>query len=114
MQSQKQKSFGGDGMEKVASLSEEKLKKIADFLKERDAKKIYIFGSRARDEVKERSDVDILVEFGENAPKGFEFFALQYDIAEKIGVKVDLLTPQMLDPFIKEEVKKEAILIYEE
>jgi len=30
-----------------------------------------------------------------------------------IGIKVDVLTLQMLDPLIREEVEKEAILIYE-
>ena len=114
MKPRKMKLFGGDGMEKVAGLSEEKLKKIVEFLRERDAKKIYVFGSRARGDVKEGSDVDILVEFGENAPKGFEFFALHHDIAEMIGIKVDVLTLQMLDPLIRGEVEKEAILIYEE
>jgi len=35
MKPRKIKLFGGDGMEKVAGLSEEKLKKIVEFLRER-------------------------------------------------------------------------------
>jgi predicted nucleotidyltransferase len=64
-------------------------------LKERyGVKKIGIFGSFARGEQKEISDVDILVEF--ERPIGLRFFELADYIEEILEIKVDLLTPNAL------------------
>ncbi|MEN4018268.1 MAG: nucleotidyltransferase family protein [Methanobacterium sp.] len=64
-------------------------------LKERyGVKKIGIFGSFARGEQKEISDVDILVEF--ERPIGLRFFELADYIEEILGINVDLLTPNSL------------------
>jgi predicted nucleotidyltransferase len=49
-----------------------------------------IFGSYARGEQKETSDIDILVEL--ERPIGFEFFDLWDEIENLLGVKVDILT----------------------
>jgi predicted nucleotidyltransferase len=49
-----------------------------------------IFGSYARGEQKEASDVDILVEL--ERPVGFKFFDLWDEIENLLGVKVDILT----------------------
>lgn len=54
-------------------------------------KSIAFFGSYAREEQKEGSDIDILVEFTE--PVGFLFFHLADYLEEILKVKVDLLTP---------------------
>ena len=49
-----------------------------------------IFGSYARDEQTEESDVDILVKL--ERPLGFKFFELWDELEEVLSVKVDLLT----------------------
>ncbi len=54
-------------------------------------KTIAIFGSYVKGEQKEKSDIDILVEFSE--PLGFLFFHLVDYLEEILKVKVDLLTP---------------------
>ncbi len=59
-------------------------------------KTIAIFGSYVRGEQKERSDIDILVEFTE--PVGFLFFHLADYLEEILKVKVDLLTPDGIKP----------------
>lgn len=59
-------------------------------------KTIGIFGSYARGEETEESDVDILVEFEE--PVGLEFVHLADYLEEILGVKVDLLTPDAIKP----------------
>jgi len=75
------------------------LKEIEAILKQHEheleekykVKKIGIFGSYARGEQQEGSDIDIIVEFKE--PVGFLFVHLA-DFLEKIlGAKVDLVTP---------------------
>jgi uncharacterized protein len=60
--------------------------------------RISVFGSFARGEPKDDSDVDILVEF-ETGRKSFDnFLALAEFLEELFGKKVDLLTPESLNP----------------
>ncbi len=71
-------------------------------------KSIAIFGSYAREEQTEKSDIDMLVEF--EAPVGFfKFIELEDYLSEKIGVKVDLVTPDALKPLIKSQIMEEAV-----
>jgi len=69
-----------------------------------------IFGSVARDEARQDSDVDILVEFSQ--PIGlFQFIELQQKLEYILGCKVDLGTPRSLKPRIKDQVLQEAIRV---
>ena len=69
-----------------------------------------VFGSVARDDARQDSDVDILVEF--NRPVGlFQFIELQQRLESLLGSKVDLGTPRSLKPRIKEQVLQEAIRV---
>lgn len=53
-------------------------------------KSLWIFGSRARDDYRPDSDLDILVEF--DGPIGLEFVSLHDQLEEWLGVKVDLVS----------------------
>lgn len=68
-----------------------------------------LFGSVARGEQREDSDVDLLVEF--NRPVGlFDFVRVQQALEEILGVpKVDLIMPEALEEDLKEDILKEAI-----
>ncbi|WP_048149022.1 nucleotidyltransferase family protein [Palaeococcus ferrophilus] len=71
---------------------------------------IEIFGSYAREEAGESSDVDILVEFKE--PVGLLTIAkLQTELSDLLGVKVDLIPKKSLRKELWESVSKEAIKI---
>jgi len=72
--------------------------------------RLSLFGSVARDEARDNSDVDLLVEF--SRPIGlFQFIELQQWLESLLGCKVDLGTPRSLKPSIKEEVLQEAIRV---
>jgi predicted nucleotidyltransferase len=69
-----------------------------------------VFGSVARDDARQDSDVDILVEFSQ--PVGlFQFIELQQRLEALLGSNVDLGTPRSLKPRIKERVMQEAIRV---
>jgi len=79
-------------------------------LKRFSVKDLYLFGSVARDEAIDDSDVDILVEFEPNAKIGlFQFVRLQRFLSELIECNVDLATPDALHKHLKEDILKEAI-----
>ena len=91
------KSVDCKGVKKVKTILEikEVLDSVEDLLKEKYAvKSLAIFGSYIRGEQKEESDIDILVEF--NKPIGLAFIELGDFLSEVLGVRVDLLTPEMI------------------
>lgn len=96
------------------------MKKIEDFKKiigqhkqdlEQNFKvrKIAIFGSYARGEQTEKSDLDILVEFKE--PVGFLFVHLANYLEKILGIEVDLLTDDGIKPNRKVYVKRDLIYV---
>jgi len=73
-------------------------------------KSLGIFGSYVRGEQKKRSDLDILVEFSEPISL-LKFVALERELSEYIGKKVDLVIKKTLKPKIREHVLEEVVYI---
>ena len=72
------------------------------------AESLSVFGSVARDEAGPDSDVDLLVEI--KRPMGlFGFVRLQRYLEEILGRPVDLATPDMIEPAMREQVFQEAV-----
>lgn len=68
--------------------------------------KIGLFGSYARNQHSEESDIDILVEFSK--PVGFEFIELKDYLESLFGKPVDLVTINALRPIMKDEIISEV------
>jgi predicted nucleotidyltransferase len=67
-----------------------------------------VFGSVARGEATEASDIDLLVEF--SRPVGlFHFAHVRRRLSELLGAEVDLVTVNALRKEMRERVMKEAI-----
>lgn len=78
-----------------------------DLEKEFGLRAIGIFGSYARGNQLQDSDVDILVEV--ERPMGFiKFIKLENHLSQILGVKVDLVTKKALKPFIGKRVLQEV------
>ncbi|PHJ61277.1 DNA polymerase beta [Nostoc linckia z18] len=71
---------------------------------------IGIFGSYARGEQTELSDIDILVDY-ETAPTFIMLVELRDYLSQLFGVKVDIVTKSGLKPRIRDRVLAEAIYI---
>jgi hypothetical protein len=87
------------------------LKEHKEELKEKyGVKEIGIFGSYVREEYKGKSDLDILVEFKEEAKIGLlRFVNMENYLSELIGVKVDLVEKSALKPRIGRHILKEVV-----
>jgi uncharacterized protein len=73
-------------------------------------KSLAVFGSVARDEAKPESDLDVLADFGpEPTFKGF--MGLKFYLEDLLGIRVDLATPDMLHPMIRDSVLREALRV---
>ncbi|MDD5395622.1 MAG: nucleotidyltransferase family protein [Thiothrix sp.] len=71
------------------------------------ASNVRLFGSVARGEDQEDSDVDFLVDMQETRSL-FDLIGLQQDIEKVIGRKVDVLTPNGINRYLKERILHEA------
>lgn len=73
-------------------------------------KSIGVFGSVARSEQTDQSDIDLLVEF--DKPVGFvTFMRLEHFLSEKLGGPVDLVTADSLKPVIRDGILAEVIYV---
>jgi predicted nucleotidyltransferase len=77
-------------------------------LKQFGVKRWGVFGSFARGQQSNRSDVDILVEF-EQGKKSFDnFMHLAFFLEQQIGRRVELVTPESLSPHIGPHILREV------
>lgn len=68
--------------------------------------KIGYFGSYLRNEQRENSDIDILVDF--RKPLGWEFFDLQELLEKELNIKVDLLSTKAIKEQLREDILKQV------
>lgn len=71
-------------------------------------KEIGIFGSYARGEQTEESDLDVLVEFY-NAPGLLRFIELEDYLSNLLGVRVELVRKRAIREELREHILREAI-----
>jgi predicted nucleotidyltransferase len=86
--------------------------KIVDYLRKYDPLKIGIFGSYARGEETEQSDIDILVEFKKQITL-FDLGEIKYDLTELLNRQVDIVTERAINKRIKEYIYKDLKIIFE-
>jgi uncharacterized protein len=87
--------------------------KIAEFCRRNRIRWLALFGSSLRDDFRPDSDVDVLVEFEPGTRVGLAFIAMQDELSELLGRKVDLNTPACLSPYFRKEVLDEAEVLYD-
>jgi len=79
-----------------------------------DIEKISLFGSYIQKQEKDNSDIDLIIEFNPNSKIGFfELSKIQRYLEEILKKPVDLVTPNSLSKFFKQEVLNMAEKVYE-
>ena len=74
--------------------------------------KIALFGSAARGEFNENSDIDLIIEKGELC--GFAFGGFCNDLEKELDGKVDVVTYRQLETsFLSKYALKDEVVIYE-
>ncbi len=83
------------------------------FCRKNHIKKLSLFGSALRDELKMESDIDLLVEFeDEHIPGLLKLVGLEIELTKMIGRKVDLRTPAELSRYFRNDVLEKARVKY--
>lgn len=86
---------------------------IQSYFTTKPVNKVWLFGSFARNDYDEKSDIDILVEIDFNNMKsGWDFVNWHLDIEKLVQRKVDVVSTGGLNERIKPYVEKDMQLIY--
>jgi predicted nucleotidyltransferase len=89
-------------------LTDDQRERIAEISRRHGAHAVRLFGSRARGEASESSDVDLLVEMDEGRSL-LDLIDLQRALEGELGIAVDVLTPKSLSPYLRKSVESEAV-----
>jgi predicted nucleotidyltransferase len=86
---------------------------LAVFCRRHHVRRLSLFGSALRDDFREDSDVDFLVEFEPGARVGlFQMAAMERELSSIVGRRVDLRTPAELSRYFRDEVVRTAEVQY--
>jgi predicted nucleotidyltransferase len=94
-------------------LSVQDIQLIKNYFTEQPVLRAYVFGSYARNNADEDSDLDILVDLDYNTPIGLGFVQMQLDLQERLHKKIDLVSSKAISKFILPFIEKDKTLIYE-
>lgn len=74
---------------------------------------LYLFGSAARDALRDDSDIDLFIDYDENSAFSFvELMRLQGFLEERLGRSVDLTTRDGLHPKLRADIERTSIRIF--
>jgi len=89
---------------------EEIKRKILPILQRYGVKRVGLFGSRVRGEMREDSDIDILVEIEKDISL-LDFVGIKLEIEEALGRKIDLVEYNTIKPLLRERILNEQVIV---
>ena len=98
--------------ESPMKLDSRQISEIGNYFKDKPVLKAYLFGSCARDEADDKSDIDILVELDYAQPIGLEFVQMQLDLQDLLNRQVDLLSQKAISKHIQPYIEQDRVLVY--
>lgn len=84
---------------------------LAQLCQQNDVKRLSLFGSMARGEATEQSDIDLLVEFSQRKSL-LALVALERQFSTLLHREVDLLTEAAISPYLRKRIKQELQVLY--
>lgn len=84
--------------------------RIVPVLKDAGVSCSYVFGSYARGEATEESDLDIMVEFREQKSL-LDLIDLKFKLEDVLRMRVDLTTPPAISKYIKKSVEIDKVRV---
>jgi predicted nucleotidyltransferase len=87
------------------------LRERASDIKSFGATSLYLFGSAARDETTEESDVDLFIDYDPERFSFVELIRLRERISSILGRPADLTTREGLHPMLRSAIEAEAVKV---
>ena len=89
-----------------------KLKQHEAELRRLGVEHLYLFGSTAREEAREDSDVDLFFDHPEGSLGLFELMDVKDAAARILGRKTDIMTRRSLHPVLRERIETSALQVF--
>ncbi|MGH9897880.1 MAG: nucleotidyltransferase family protein [Pyrinomonadaceae bacterium] len=86
--------------------------KLIEICRQNDITMLGVFGSVARAENTDQSDIDLLVRFSSRKSL-LALVTLERQFSTTLGRRVDLLTEAALSPYLRDRILRELQVIYE-
>lgn len=93
-------------------MSEQMLQTIRDYFASQPVQRAWLFGSYARGEERDDSDVDILVDFDDHVSL-LGHVRMMNELQDLLNKEVDLVTNGTLLPFAEKTANRDKKIIYE-
>lgn len=114
-------AFSAEGGCNMIYTLEELKEKIAPIAEKYQLPAVFIFGSYARNEATEDSDVDVLVDLSGSIVKGWVIGGLYNDLCDSLNKEIDLVTLSSVlsnymkrdDPWFAHNLMNESVMLYE-
>ncbi|MBF0466450.1 MAG: nucleotidyltransferase family protein [Nitrospirae bacterium] len=88
------------------------LKQHEDELRRLGVESLYMFGSTARNEANENSDVDLFFDYEVGKFGLFELMDVKNAAAQILGCKTDIMTRDSLHKMLREQIEASAIQVF--
>lgn len=100
----------------IAPVITNNLPQIKSICQQHHVKELYVFGSASRNEMKEKSDVDLIVKFSDEIPVEDHadfYFDFVEAIEELLKKHVDLLTDKPIEnKYLRREIEETKQIVY--
>ncbi len=95
-------------------LTTEQIKQvISAYFAKKSVKKVWLFGSYARGEADEQSDVDVLIDIDYIPGIASDYLVWRDELAEKLNKKVDIVSTGWESKHVKPFIDKDKYIIYD-
>lgn len=100
-------------------LTTEQIKQtVSEYFKDRPVKRVYLFGSYARGEAKEESDVDLLIDLDHAKGVGWQYFVWPEELEKLFARRTDVVSnvtkPEHTSNWrLIERINQQKMLLYE-
>ena len=88
-------------------------KALSDLCERNGIRRLRVFGSFARGDESPTSDVDLIADFTDRKSL-MDLVRIERELSERLGRNVDLLTEAALSPYLRDQILRDARLVYEQ
>jgi hypothetical protein len=85
---------------------------LADLCERNGIRRLRVFGSFARGDESATSDIDLIADFADRKSL-IDLVRIERELSERLGRSVDLLTEAALSPYLRDQILRDARLVYE-
>ena len=98
-------------MKKIEAVS--KLKDHAAAIRAMGATALYLFGSTARDETKESSDLDLFIDYDPSTKfNALDLIGIKQFLEDELEIPVDVTARDGLHPMLRREIEQTALRVF--